>query len=177
LSKRWNWSRTKVRCFLSLLEKSSQITSQTNNKTTIISICNYDKYQGKQPSKKQQTDIESTTDNHKQETTENDKQYIYNKFYDSEIEKSNGDENYLKTVIILFGENNLSVPLTSVLAMEVQLSYQQFTRIWYLKDKYGFNISEILEEMENWKKLKGNKTVFRTFITFLKTKNPGINLE
>jgi hypothetical protein len=46
LSKRWKWSRGKVERFFSELEKDSQIVRQKNNVTTLISIINYDLYQG-----------------------------------------------------------------------------------------------------------------------------------
>ena len=47
LSARWGWSRNKVRRFLKWLEKEVMISLKQDNKTTIITICNYDIYQGK----------------------------------------------------------------------------------------------------------------------------------
>jgi acid stress-induced BolA-like protein IbaG/YrbA len=61
--------------------------------------------------------------------------------------------------------------------MEDQLSYEQFKRLYYLKTKYKFSITDILEEMENWKDLKKRKTIYKTFLTFLKNKIPGIVLK
>lgn len=46
LSKRWKWGRPKVTLFLKLLAKEGMITFETNNATTIITICNYNKHQG-----------------------------------------------------------------------------------------------------------------------------------
>jgi len=48
LAKRWKWSRGKVRRFCSELESKTvqQIEQQKNNVTTLISIINYEKYQG-----------------------------------------------------------------------------------------------------------------------------------
>ena len=44
MSKRWSWSRNKVRRFLRMLEDEGNIVQQKNNKTTIITICEYDSY-------------------------------------------------------------------------------------------------------------------------------------
>ena len=46
LAKRWKWSRGKVERWLSELEKSNQIVRQKGNVTTIITIINYEEYQG-----------------------------------------------------------------------------------------------------------------------------------
>lgn len=46
LAKEWKWSRGKVRRFLSRLECDSMIVHQTDNLTSIITICNYDSFQG-----------------------------------------------------------------------------------------------------------------------------------
>ena len=45
LSKRWMWSRGKVQRYLNELESSGQISQQTNNVITLISISKYDSYQ------------------------------------------------------------------------------------------------------------------------------------
>lgn len=42
------WTRQKVRTFFSLLEKEEILTSETDNKTTRITVCNYDTYQTRQ---------------------------------------------------------------------------------------------------------------------------------
>lgn len=46
MAKRWQWGRNKVRGFLKLLENRQQIVQQKDRYiTTIITICNYDRYQ------------------------------------------------------------------------------------------------------------------------------------
>ncbi|NIA28829.1 MAG: hypothetical protein GWP06_02815 [Actinobacteria bacterium] len=45
LAKRWKWSRNKVRRFLKWLEKEKMIMLKQDNKTSIITICNYNAYQ------------------------------------------------------------------------------------------------------------------------------------
>ena len=48
LAKRWKWSRGKVRRFLHFLgpDTAHQIVPQTDHVCTLITICNYDTYQG-----------------------------------------------------------------------------------------------------------------------------------
>lgn len=62
------WSRQKVRTFFKLLEGDGIINQQGMRKTTILTICNYDKYQVRQPTANQQTNQQPTnsqpTDNH-----------------------------------------------------------------------------------------------------------------
>ena len=44
LMKRWQWSDKKVRCFLAKLKKKGMITTSREQGMTIITLCNYDKY-------------------------------------------------------------------------------------------------------------------------------------
>jgi len=46
LSKRWNWSKPRVRRVLLLLKKRNMIELKSEQKSTRITICNYDNYQG-----------------------------------------------------------------------------------------------------------------------------------
>ena len=52
LAQRWNVNRQRVRTFLKSLEKDLMITSKSNQQTTIITICNYSKYQDYKPTDK-----------------------------------------------------------------------------------------------------------------------------
>lgn len=45
LSKRWRWSRHKVSDYLNQLEQDGMLVQVRDNKKTLISIENYDKYQ------------------------------------------------------------------------------------------------------------------------------------
>lgn len=55
LSKRWGWSRCKVRGFLRRLESDSMLNKQSDSKKTVIKVLNYDLYQNVQDDKSQQT--------------------------------------------------------------------------------------------------------------------------
>lgn len=60
LSKRWQWSRGKVRRFLFILEMEQQIVQQKSNITTLISILNYNSYQDVVQQTVPQTDTKRT---------------------------------------------------------------------------------------------------------------------
>jgi hypothetical protein len=51
LADRWKWSRQVTRTFLQLLKNESMIEIESNQHTSIITICNYSIYQGYQPQK------------------------------------------------------------------------------------------------------------------------------
>lgn len=71
LSKHWSWSRHKVRCYLALLEKLSMVSLKTSNKTTIITICNYNTYQNERPTEGQRKDIKRTTEGQRKDINNN----------------------------------------------------------------------------------------------------------
>jgi len=105
------------------------------------------------------------------------KKYIYSDFYDTEIELSNNDENYIEVVKVLYGKNSYEKPLNVLLKMPTQLSYKQFLKIWQLKQQYGFIISVVFEKIENWGNHKKNTTIYGTFLTFIKNDNKNIKLK
>lgn len=45
MSKRWRWSRGKVRRYLKMLQDRGMVVQQTNKLTTILTICKYEVYQ------------------------------------------------------------------------------------------------------------------------------------
>jgi len=74
------WTRQKVRTFFNLLEKDSMIVIKGTSKTTILTVCNYNSYQDRQPSNNQRLTNAQPTLNHNRRTKElkNDKNiYIH----------------------------------------------------------------------------------------------------
>lgn len=66
--KRWNWTRQQVRCFFDILVRLEMVNKETTNKTTILTICNYDTYQGEQPTNNQQEDYQNNNQQNGQQT-------------------------------------------------------------------------------------------------------------
>jgi hypothetical protein len=66
-SKRWNWDKSKVRRFLSLLQNDAMIVVKGDSITTHLIVCKYDSYQGDrhadetQPKRKRNADDIQTT--------------------------------------------------------------------------------------------------------------------
>jgi len=56
-AKRWQWSRTKVSAFLEEMchQKDHRISIEKTNVTTVVTILNYDLYQGEEPQKEPQS--------------------------------------------------------------------------------------------------------------------------
>jgi hypothetical protein len=44
-AKRWNWTKSKVRRFLELLQSDEMVVIKNEHKTTRLTVCNYDSYQ------------------------------------------------------------------------------------------------------------------------------------
>ena len=179
-------------------EDFDMISIKSNHHYTIVTINHWEQYQNgdtnqgtakEQPSDSQVTAKEQPSDsqvtakeqpcntNNKDKKDKEDKEDIYGEFYNSEIEKSNGDENYLKVVKMLHGENNLGIKLDVVLKIQHQLTYEQFKKLWYLKGKYKFSFTEIFERIQDWGNPKKRKTVYGVFLTFAKRDNPDIKLQ
>ena len=71
LAKRWSWSRGKVKRFLNELEIDQQIIQQNNFISSLITITNYEYYQGDDQQIIQQTDSERTADGQQTDTNKN----------------------------------------------------------------------------------------------------------
>ena len=74
LSKKWNWGIASVNRFLKLLNRENQISYKAESKYTIISILNWDKYQGEaESSRKAKRKPERKPLGNHSETNKNDK--------------------------------------------------------------------------------------------------------
>jgi len=80
----WLWDRDKVRKFLKLLQTDGMISKNSNQKFTIITICNYDSYQDFTTAKQQQANSTTTADQQHRNTLEEGKE-------DKEDKKSKED--------------------------------------------------------------------------------------
>jgi hypothetical protein len=79
LSKKWNFSRTKLRKFLFWLEKKHQIKQQKNNVLSIYTVTNYDRYN---PEKTTEKTTDDTT-----ERQQKDNRKTYTRTYKNTISK------------------------------------------------------------------------------------------
>ena len=76
LEKRWGWGSTKVNNFLDYLKKNQMITTKQTSGQTIITLCNYERYNGeqttKQTSDKPATNQRQTSDKPKEKKEKKD---------------------------------------------------------------------------------------------------------
>lgn len=167
-------SESKIERILNYFEKiEHQIEQQKTSTNRLISILNWCEYQHIEQQTEQQLNNERTTTEQQLNTLQEDKEiknkYIYCLFYDSEIEKSNNDENFINFVKVLFGSNSLSKKLERVLKMQDQVSFEQFKLIAIYKEKYKISIGDYLVRMENWKDLtKKNTSVQQTLLNWIR---------
>lgn len=81
LMKRFNWSKSKLRRFLSLLESDNMIERKTDTKKTTLTLVNYEVYQQQETTKKPRKDHKGTKKGLQKDTIkneENDKQCFKN---------------------------------------------------------------------------------------------------
>lgn len=73
LCDRWGWSNTKVTQFLKLLETDGMIRYESDRKKTVITIVNYDFYQGRDDSKTTENRRENDRKQTRKHTNKNEK--------------------------------------------------------------------------------------------------------
>ena len=175
LSLKTNISEQTIRTCLNRLEKTGEINRKSTNKFSIITICNYESYQSENKATNKQKHKQLTNNqqatNNKQEYKNEKNKFIYNEFYDEQIELSENDEAYKKFINWLFGENILKRPLNNILSMKEQISWKQFPSVVNFHNEYKIKISDVLIDLENWlmKNPKAkNTTVLGTVRTFAK---------
>lgn len=112
LSTRWKWSRGKVRRFLRELENDQMLATKQDNKTTIITILNYDKYQGEEN--------DDDTANGTASGTPNGQQTDTFKNVKNEKHKKNPEDR------ILFVEGSIELRLATYLFNCIRLNRPEF---------------------------------------------------
>lgn len=96
------------------------------------------------------------------------KHFIYSEFYDSEIEKSNNNQDYVKFVKYLFGGNDTDKQLKRVLSLRDQLTYSQFEKILTKSIEKNKKLKDMLLDLENVKKYtEGRVSMYSTFNSWL----------
>ena len=106
LAGRWNWSRGKVIRFFTKLKKDSMVVQQTNNATTITTLCNYNSFQS--------SDTSGSTASGTADGTAPDHQPITN----NKDNKENKKDTYVslcKSVIESFNKIVVALPEVKVL--------------------------------------------------------------
>ena len=110
-----------VRTAIANLEKLKILTNKSTKTGRLITICNWNEYQGfiapGRQTDRQRSDKEMTTNKNGMNVREE----IYKKYIDETEDKS-----YHGFVEYLFGKNQLQRPLVKCLSMDDQISYKNF---------------------------------------------------
>lgn len=139
LSRELHCSEQQVRTMISKLQKTNEITTKATNKYTIITVCNYDRYQSandneqptNQPTNNQQITNEQPTNNQQITTYKNNKNEKNNKNIINEIaDESANKSNKKKTVLDI-------EPIIAQLPEQVQ----DIIRRWVTYKKTQFNFT------------------------------------
>lgn len=140
------------------MESLEMISLNSNSHYTIVTVNKFNEYNdneneevatNRQPLNNQKTATRQPRNTTKNEKNEKKSNNVFSSFYDLEIEKSNNDENYIRFVKTLFGENNLKIELSNVLSLKYQLSFAQFQLVFNKKNEYKISLTALLEDMEN----------------------------
>lgn len=156
LSLQWRWDRNAVRKFLQMLSSDGMISVETFTKYTMITICKYDSYQTKKPTKHQQEGINATSTQHQEGTYNNENNYNN----DNNVLPLPKNERFEKFEIWI----NENAP--RVAKLEKPITEDEFLR---LVEKYQLNvISDNLIKMHNYKPLlKNNVSANLTLINWI----------
>ena len=93
-------------------------------------------------------------------------QYVYSKFYDSEIKKTDNPK-YEQFVKYLFGNNKLKIKLAGVLSITNQLKADDFEKVLESCEINKKKIGDIVTKIENdTKYYKGKKSLYRTLLNW-----------
>lgn len=174
LSKRWKWSRGKVRRFVSFLVQQNmiEVAQQKNRVTTIISICKYNQYQSGGTTN---GTTKKTTNGHEQEYIGKPIYRTISKFYKDEVdagkiivekhpESTEQFNQYKKFILHLYDYNNRDAvdpagrsihnPKKNLLGLKTQLSFREFCKNYEKAKANGFDIFEKIDAMENHTSIK-----------------------
>ncbi|AVO22608.1 DnaD domain protein [Aeribacillus composti] len=140
LCEKWGWSNTKVTQFLKLLQNDGMIEVKSDTKKTIITVVNYDFYQGREDAKTTENRHKNDDGQTQKHTNKNDK----NVKNDKEILKKEEEEN----PITLYEKN--FYPLTPI----------QMESLWKWVDDFNGNKEVICQAIKETA-LKNPKVPFR----------------
>jgi len=181
LSKDLQMSEQMIRTCIGRLKSTNEITIQSTNKYSIITVLNYDSYQllnsDHQPAKQPAT---QPTSNQQATTTKKDKNIKKEdtaNFYELEKQKVKGiyKDKYIAFIDFLYGKNDMGKSLDAILKLEEQVTFKNFCtlmeKIRNINNENGskkVQLSEMIMAMHNKPKyIKGNKSLYLTLNSWI----------
>lgn len=109
---------------------------------------------------------EFSTQSKVKESKVNINEFIYSKFYDSQLENAT-NQKYIQFIKYLFGDNMLKKPLTGVLSIKEQITESEFETILSKCTANKKKLGDIVTKIENdVKYYKGKKSLYRTLLNW-----------
>lgn len=138
-SKRWNWSKSKVKRFFDTLTKELMIETKNETKTTRLTICNYASYQVERNADETQTTRRRNADETQTEPNKND--------------KNDNNEKNIPTLneFVAYGLNQLPDVCTDAL----RLKYDS-----WLANNWSVTVGGKTRKIKNWKSTLNNTLPF-----------------
>ena len=158
----WGVDRGRVRRFFKMLEDDEMICLKNEQKTTMITICNYESYQDQRPDNEQQMNSERTVNEQQTNTNKNYKEL-------KELEELYALRDEKKITEVQIGEYQrfkdwLKENAPRVLDMKEPLTPTQYFKA---QDKFG-KIGYMLKRMHNYEPLlRKNRSTYLTVCNWI----------
>lgn len=142
--KRWGWNKSKVRRFLKLLENEGMVELKNEQKTTRLSICKYDSYQGERNDNETQS---------KRNRNDNETCLTLNNNENNENNENNDEENTSTTTDVLISIETLkedylkNKKLVKAVCGSQKLNKDQLKK---LLDEFNIQLSSKNKFMKTW---------------------------
>jgi hypothetical protein len=151
---RWKWSKGKVRRFLSYLELSGNIVQQKSFITTVISICNYERYQS--------SDITDRTADRTADSTANGQQTVH----DIRREEEEEGKEVKNPTTVSVKRYAFTAPTKQETASFFETNgstIEEASKYWYHYDANGWMVGKV--KMKSWtsaakKWITNSKTIY-----------------
>ena len=160
LELRWDWGSTKVSNFLKILEDSKMIKRKQTNGHTIITLCNYDKYNsnedGDKPQNKPSTNQRQTTDKPPTNQNKEYKNYKNEEEFNKEKESKKKNSRFSPPTILEIQNYFLEKKLNENLAKKEAQKFFDFydSKNWFVGKnkmaKWKSAASGWINRMENF---------------------------
>ena len=148
LADRWGWSRTKVEAFLHLLELQKKKKKKSDNNKTTIFIVNYANFQDVETTEKPVKSHRKATEKPQKSLTKNIKNKRNKENINNKGDSLSENEGIYRKI------------------QPLELTVKEFNKL--NADYSEQDIDDVLDNMENYKKLKNYKSAYLTAKNWLK---------
>jgi hypothetical protein len=178
-AKRWRTNKSKVRRFLYLLKNDHMVVLENVQKTTRLTVCNYDSYNDWRNDsetilKTQRNGSETRVKpNNKEKKVKKEEVCTHTTFFEKEIAINIADtliEKYKRLTSHLMGDNGEKRVYCNILKMQQLVTFAEYKKLHEVSRELSVPILDVLNEMENKpKSLAKYSSVYLTALNWMKT--------